>query len=64
MTRTQTHPRAITAIAPYRFADYTWADYAWTYNTQDLRRRLDEHEKPWHAILARLHEGADFTRAG
>jgi hypothetical protein len=64
MTRTQTHPRAITVIAPYRFADYTWADYAWTHNTADLRRRLAGHEKTWHAVLAELHQGADFTRAG
>jgi len=64
MTRTQTHPRAITAIAPYRFADYCWQDYPWTFNTEELQARLAEHRVPWHAVLEELHAGADFTRAG
>ena len=64
MTRTQTHPRAITVIAPYRFADVSWRNYGWTFNTEELRRRLAEYEKPWHAVLAELHAGADFTKGG
>jgi len=64
MTRTQTHPRAITVIAPYRCGDYTWRNYGWTHNTPELRRQLAEHEPAWHAVLDELHEGADFTRAG
>ncbi len=64
MTRTQTHPRAITVLAPYRLADYTWGDYGWTYNTTELRRHLAEHERPWQAVLAKLHKGSDFTRSG
>ena len=64
MTRTQTHPRAVTVLAPYRFSDYDWRSYGWTYNTRQLRRRLVAHGKPWGAILSELHEGADFTRGG
>jgi len=64
MTRTQTHPRAITVIAPYRSADASWRNYGWTFNTEELRSRLAEHERPWHAVLAELHAGADFTKAG
>jgi len=64
MTRTQTHPRAITVIAPYRFADYDWRSYGWTAQTDDLDRRLAAHEQPWRELLNELHAGADFTRAG
>ena len=64
MTRTQTHPRGITAIAPYRFGDYSWIDYGWTFNTRELQAKLAEHLKPWHAVLKELHGNADFTQAG
>ena len=64
MTRTQTHPRAITVIAPYRFADYDWRSYGWTLKSPALSQHLTEHEKTWRAVLEELHEGADFTRAG
>jgi len=64
MTRTQTHPRAVTVIAPYRFGDYRWIDYGWTFNTPELRARLAEHLGSWSAILKELHGGAAVTRAG
>ncbi len=59
MTRTQAHPRAITVIAPYRFADFDWRNYAWTHNTANLRRRLGRHEKGWRALLKEFHGDAD-----
>ena len=62
MTREQTHPRAITVIAPYRLTDYGWPNYGWTHNTAALRRRLGAHEKRWRALLKDFHGDADFTR--
>lgn len=62
MTREQAHPRAITVIAPYRFADYDWRNYGWTVNTDRLREELGEHEKGWRALLKEFHGDADFTR--
>jgi len=59
MTRTQTHPSAITVIAPYRFADYDWRNDAWTHNTPSLRRRLGRHERHWRALLRQFHGETD-----
>ena len=64
LTRKHTYRRAVTVIAPYRFADYDQRACGWTYSTAELRGQLAEYEKTWHALLDEIHAGADFTRPG